>query len=69
MRGKILGSQSGELLQVLGPDHRDTLLLRSNLADAYHAVGNTAKAITLHQQTLAASERVLGPDHRAAGPH
>jgi len=49
--------------RVLGADHPDTSLLRSNLALAYQAAGRNAEAITLHEQALAARERVLGPDH------
>ena len=36
---------------------------RNNLANAYRAAGRLDEAITLHEQTLAARERVLGPDH------
>jgi Tetratricopeptide repeat len=49
--------------RILGRDHPDTLTSRDNLANAYHAAGRTAEAITLHQQNLADRERVLGPDH------
>jgi hypothetical protein len=31
--------------------------------NTYRAAGRAAEAIPLHQQTLAAFERVLGPDH------
>jgi Tetratricopeptide repeat len=48
---------------VQGPDHPDTLASRNNLAGAYHEAGRAAKAIPLHQEALAAFERVLGPDH------
>ena len=37
--------------------------MRNNLAIAYEAAGRVDEAITLHEQTLAARERVLGPDH------
>jgi hypothetical protein len=37
------------------------VMLRSPLAAADH--GPVAEAIPLHEQTLAACERVLGPDH------
>ena len=49
--------------RVQGPDHRDTLTSRNNLAIAYRAAGRLDEAISLHEQTLAARERVLGPDH------
>jgi hypothetical protein len=37
--------------------------LRNNLADAYRDAGRTDETIALHEQTLAARERILGPDH------
>ena len=49
--------------RVLGADHPDTLLTRSNLANAYPDAGRTAEAITLYEQNLADQERVLGADH------
>ena len=48
---------------MLGADHPDTLTSRNNLATAYVHAGRTAEAIPLHEQVLAAFERVLGPDH------
>jgi hypothetical protein len=36
---------------------------RNNLAATYVAAGRAAEAIPLYEQTLAACERVLGPDH------
>ena len=50
--------------QTLGPDHRDTLVSRNNLAVAYRASGRAAEAIALHQSTLKLKETKLGPDHR-----
>jgi tetratricopeptide (TPR) repeat protein len=50
-------------VQVLGPDHRDTLLSLNNLATAYQAAGRPDEAIPLLEQTLADRERILGPDH------
>jgi hypothetical protein len=47
----------------LGPDHRSTLAVRNNLANAYRAAGRAAEAIPLHQQILADREQLLGPDH------
>jgi hypothetical protein len=47
--------------RLLGPDHPDTLTSRNNLATAYRAAGRTGEAITLHEQTLAAIECILGP--------
>jgi hypothetical protein len=37
--------------------------VRGSLAAAYRAARPGAEAIGLHAQTLAASERLLGPDH------
>ncbi|MFB9681669.1 tetratricopeptide repeat protein [Streptosporangium vulgare] len=49
--------------KVLGADHPDTLLSRSNLAGAYGSAGRVAEAITMYKATLAEQERVLGADH------
>jgi tetratricopeptide (TPR) repeat protein len=49
--------------RVLGPDHRDTLASRNDLAEAYRAAGRAADAIPLHERTQADRERTLGPDH------
>ena len=48
---------------VLGTDHPDTLMVRNNLAFAYHSVGRFDEAIELYERVLADQERVLGPDH------
>jgi hypothetical protein len=37
--------------------------VNDSLANAYRAAGRLDEAITLREQTLAARERVLGPDH------
>ncbi len=47
----------------LGRDHPLTLSNQHGLAEAYRAAGRHEEAITLHEATLAARERVLGPDH------
>jgi tetratricopeptide (TPR) repeat protein len=39
------------------------LTARSYLASAYRAAGDLAAAVPLHEQNIADSERVLGPDH------
>ncbi|MEV6559504.1 tetratricopeptide repeat protein [Nocardia sp. NPDC051756] len=49
--------------RILGPDHPDTLISRSNLAHVHEAVGRLDKAIPLYEAVLADCERVLGPDH------
>ena len=47
---------------LLGPDHPATLASRNNLAGAYCAVGRLTEAITLYEQVLTDSIRVLGED-------
>ncbi|MGW2786651.1 FxSxx-COOH system tetratricopeptide repeat protein [Streptomyces populi] len=49
--------------RMLGEDHPDTLVSRSNLAAAYDQVGDLARAIPLYEQTLSDMLRVLGEDH------
>jgi hypothetical protein len=39
------------------------LTTRNNLAGAYRDAGRVAEAITLNEQALADSERLLGADH------
>ena len=48
---------------MLGPEHPDTLARRSNLAIDYAALGRTAEAVELHEETLRVRKRVLGPEH------
>jgi hypothetical protein len=61
-RGKL--SILGELhLIELCPGHPNTLILRNNLALAYHAVDDLGPVIPLCEATLAYSERMLGLDH------
>ncbi|MFD5557581.1 FxSxx-COOH system tetratricopeptide repeat protein [Streptomyces sp. NPDC127068] len=47
----------------LGTEHVDTLSSRSNLALAYRAMGDGARALPLCERTLRDRERVLGVDH------
>ena len=47
----------------LGPDHPDTLASRNSLAGAYRDAGRLDKAITLYEQILEDSIRILGLDH------
>ena len=47
---------------LLGPDHRDTLTSRNNLAYTFLTVGRTGEAITLYEQTLQDTIG-LGEDH------
>ena len=43
--------------------HPHTLTSRNNLANAYQAAGRLHEAITLYEQNLKDSTRILGPDH------
>ena len=47
----------------LGPEDTDTLTAAQHLAHAIHDNGEYAKALELHQDTLARRRRVLGDDH------
>ncbi|OMG10322.1 tetratricopeptide repeat protein, partial [Actinomyces naeslundii] len=49
--------------RILGPDHRDTLASRNNLAGAYQAAGRLNEALPLFEQTFTEQLRVLGPHH------
>jgi hypothetical protein len=61
-RGKL--SILGELhLIELCPGHPNTLILRNNLALAYHAVDDLGPVIPLCEAALADRKRVLGADH------
>ena len=51
------------LQHVMGPDHPDTLSLRSNLAGAYESADRLAEAIALYEQVLTDSIRILDNDH------
>ncbi|WP_190232753.1 tetratricopeptide repeat protein [Streptomyces avicenniae] len=46
-----------------GPDHPETLMVRSNLANSYSDAGRTRDALELCERVLADCERVLGADH------
>ena len=59
----VLKTTVKTLQHVMGPDHPDTLILRSNLACAYVSVGRLAEAIALFEQVLTDSIRILGNDH------
>jgi tetratricopeptide (TPR) repeat protein len=50
----------------LGPDHRDTLTCRNDLAGAYWAAGRIAEAIALHEANLKVIESKLGTHDRLA---
>ena len=57
--------QAARLLytQHLGPNHPDTLRSMQNVALAYYALGQTAEALKLHEETLVLRKEILGPDH------
>jgi tetratricopeptide (TPR) repeat protein len=46
-----------------GPDHPDTLLSMSNLANSYADLGRHVDALKLQEETLALRKSKLGPDH------
>jgi serine/threonine protein kinase len=48
---------------VLGPDHRDALASRHNLASAYYYAGRLPEAIALFEALLKLREARWGPDH------
>ena len=47
----------------LGPDHPDTLISQSSLANAYRDDGQFDRAIPLFERTLAIQTAKLGPEH------
>jgi serine/threonine protein kinase len=49
--------------KVLGPDHRDTLISVTTLANSLHDLGRHADAGKLREETLALQKVKLGPDH------
>ena len=49
--------------RVLGPNHPDTLAIRSNVAVTLQLSGHVAEALDEYRQLLADQERVLGSDH------
>ncbi|MFC7280016.1 tetratricopeptide repeat protein [Paractinoplanes rhizophilus] len=52
-----------DCLRILGPDHRDTLAARGNLAQCRGMAGDPAGAADAFQQLLDDCLRILGPDH------
>jgi hypothetical protein len=47
-------------VRALGPEHRDTLLAKNNLAEDLRNLGDYAAARELDSQALEAPERTLG---------
>jgi eukaryotic-like serine/threonine-protein kinase len=63
-QSEALTSQSVEIRRrVLGPEHPETLMSMSNLADVYEDEGKYAQAEALYSQTQEIQRRVLGPEH------
>jgi tetratricopeptide (TPR) repeat protein len=57
---------AAELKLDLGPDHPDTLAVRSVVAGLHLADGNTEMARSDYEEVVAAVERTFGPQHRNA---
>lgn len=49
--------------RVLGHEHPNTLLSRTDTARAYDAVGRTEEALALFERVLDERERTLGVEH------
>ena len=49
--------------RIIGADHRDTLVTRSNLATSLARNGEVEEATELNTKLLGARERVLGLNH------
>ena len=49
--------------RLLGEEHPDTLISRSNLAHAYAAAGRLGEAVPLNESVLEAAGRLLGEEH------
>ena len=47
----------------MGAEHPDTLRSRGSLGNCFHATGDYEAATSMHEQTLALREKVLGHDH------
>jgi tetratricopeptide (TPR) repeat protein len=56
-------AMSGACGQLLGPGHAQSVLARSQLADAYAAAGRPAEALASTEAALADRARILGPEH------
>ncbi|MEU7820474.1 tetratricopeptide repeat protein [Catellatospora sp. NPDC049133] len=59
----LLETNLVDRVRVLGSEHPDTLISRSNLAFAYRLAGRAGEAITLDEQVLSVRVRVLGNEH------
>ncbi|MEV6696612.1 tetratricopeptide repeat protein [Streptomyces sp. NPDC051453] len=49
--------------EIHGPEYRDTLAARNNLAVSYRAARRDQEALVLSERVLADCERLLGPEH------
>jgi tetratricopeptide (TPR) repeat protein len=59
---KLLRAVIETRTRVLGPEHRDTLKSRNNLANALDDMGEHVEAVKGHRAVLAIRARVFGPD-------
>ncbi|HVK19135.1 MAG TPA: serine/threonine-protein kinase, partial [Fimbriiglobus sp.] len=59
---EVLESAHATRAELLGAEHKDTLLLRSDLAAVYSESGQTQRALDLFERTVPALARQLGPD-------
>lgn len=50
-------------MEVLGPEHPNTLISMSWIASALGSQGRYAEAEQMHRQTLELRKKVLGPEH------
>jgi len=50
-------------MQVLGPDHSDTLCLAFHLSNAYQTQSKLKLAEKMFQRALEGNEKMLGSDH------
>jgi serine/threonine protein kinase/tetratricopeptide (TPR) repeat protein len=62
---EVLESASATRAALLGDEHKDTLLLRLDLASAYLDHGQTQRALELYERTIPALARHQGTDGRA----
>lgn len=63
-RAELLLAHAADIRRrVLGPEHPDTLLSRSDLGATLYEEGHYAEAEKLHREVLAIQRRVLGPEH------
>jgi hypothetical protein len=54
---------SAARVRILGPEHPETIVSRTNIAGALDQAGRTAEALAIFEETIAHAARVLGPEH------